>query len=130
MSYSQFDYAELAAKWQNGQLQVSFKLANTGKVKGKGLGLVFAHPSANHWEAQKRLIGWAKAELKAGANKKLQVNVDPLSLAVYDTQSKTWQIDAGEYEILLAQHAMDPAPKSVKVQLNKMRLDIKGNLLP
>lgn len=130
LSYSQFDYSDLAAKWQNGQLQVSFKLANTGKVKGKGLGLVFALPADNHWEAQKRLVGWAKTELKAGANKKLQVSVDPLSLAVYDTQTKTWQIAAGEYEIRLAQHAMDPAPKTVKVQLNKMTLDIKGNLLP
>ncbi len=129
LSYSQFTYSKLTAEWNNGQLSVAFNLANNSKTAGKGLGLVFAQPVATIWEAPKRLVGFAKADLKAGANKKLQLSIDPLMLAVYQPQSKTWQIVEGDYDIRLAQHAMDNDAQVVRVHLAKQTLDIKGNLI-
>jgi beta-glucosidase len=130
LSYSQFTASKLTAEWSKGQLQVAFNLANSGKMAGKPLGLVFAQPAAAIWEAPKRLVGFARADLKAGANKKLQLSIDPLMLAVYQPQSKTWQIAEGDYDIRLAQHAMDNEAQVVRIHLAKQTLDIKGNLIP
>ena len=130
LSYSQFTASKLTAEWNKGQLQVAFNLANSGKMAGNALGLVFAQPVAAIWEAPKRLVGFARADLKAGANKKLQLSIDPLMLAVYQPQNKTWQIAEGDYEIRLAQHAMDTEAQVVRVHLAKQTLDIKGNLMP
>lgn len=129
LSYSQFSYSKLTAEWNKGQLRVAFNLANTGKMAGKALGLVFAQPTAAIWEAPKRLVGFARADLKAGANKNVQLMIDPLMLAVYQPQSKTWQIAEGDYDIHLAQHAMDKDAKVVRVHLTQQTLDIKGNLM-
>ena len=51
-------------------------------------------------------------------------------LAVYQPQTKTWQIAEGDYDIRLAKHAMDNEAKVVRVHLAKQTLDIKGNLMP
>lgn len=130
LSYSQFEVSKLSAQWNKGQLQVEFNLANSGKLAGKELSLVFAQPVTAIWEAPKRLVGFTNTELKAGANKKQQLTIDPLMLAVYQPQTKTWQIAEGDYDIRLAKHAMDNEAKVVRVHLAKQTLDIKGNVMP
>ena len=95
---------------------MTFNVQNTGKRDGKAVGQVYVSPAAGGWEAPKRLGGWDKVAVKAGASGKAKVKIDPRLLAMYDSASKTWKIAAGEYTVILAE-AADAPVTTVKVRL-------------
>jgi beta-glucosidase len=126
LSYSSFTYEDLSAKPAGTGIDVSFSIKNTGKRDGKSVGQVYVSPAAGGWEAPKRLAGWDKLELKAGASGKATVKVDPRLLGVYDSASKTWKIAAGEYVVTLADSATAKPAASVKVKLEASTVDVNG----
>ena len=68
---------------------------------------VYVGPVAGGWEAPKRLGGWEKIDLAPGASKTVSVTVDPRLLAMYDGNSNSWKIAAGDYKVMLAHSARD-----------------------
>ena len=75
-----------------------------------------ASSAAFGWEAPKRLGAFAKAELKPGQSKSVEVTVDPRLLATYEAAGNNWHIKAGEYRVMLGD-ASDAEMRSVTVQL-------------
>ncbi|NVM74765.1 beta-glucosidase [Duganella sp. SG902] len=126
LSYTQFAYSGLTASQKDGKLSVSFKITNTGAVKGKDVPQVYVAPLKAKWEAPKRLAGWDKVELAPGESKQVSVTVDPRLLGVFDSRSKTWRIAKGGYKVLLAQDAADPKASSITVQLPQRTLNVSG----
>jgi beta-glucosidase len=126
LSYTQFAYSGLTGKTVNGNLQVSFTVTNTGKVKGKDVPQVYVSPSQNNWEAPKRLGGWDKVELMPGESKSVSLSVDPRLLGMYDSATKTWRIAAAGYKVTVAHNAGDLAPSSVTVNLAARTLNVLG----
>ncbi|HEX8403961.1 MAG TPA: glycoside hydrolase family 3 C-terminal domain-containing protein [Duganella sp.] len=126
LSYTQFSYSGLAASQKGGKLQLTFKVTNTGAVKGKDVPQVYVAPVGAKWEAPKRLAGWDKVDLAPGESKDVSVTVDPRLLSMYDSRSKTWRIAQGGYKVLLAHDAGDTKAASITVQLPKQTLDIAG----
>ena len=126
LSYTRFSYSGLAASQKGGKLQLSFKVTNTGAVKGKDVPQVYVAPVGAKWEAPKRLAGWDKVELAPGESKDVSVTVDPRLLGVYDSKSKTWRIAQGGYKVLLAHDAGDAKAASVTVQLPRQTLNVAG----
>ncbi|RZT09472.1 beta-glucosidase [Duganella sp. CF402] len=126
LSYTQFAYSGLAASQKDGKLSVSFKVTNTGAVKGKDVPQLYVAPLNAKWEAPKRLAGWDKLELAPGESKEVSVSVDPRLLGVYDSRSKTWRIAKGGYKVLLAQDAADAKAASITIQLPQRTLNVAG----
>ena len=126
MSYTQFSYSGLAASQKGGKLQLSFKVTNTGAVKGKDVPQVYVAPVGAKWEAPKRLAGWDKVELAPGESKEVSLTVDPRLLSMYDSKSKTWRVAQGGYKVLLAHDAGDAKATSITVQLPKQTLNVAG----
>jgi beta-glucosidase len=126
LSYTRFSYSGLAASQKDGKLSVSFKVTNTGAVKGKDVPQLYVAPLNAKWEAPKRLAGWDKVELAPGESKEVSVTVDARLLGMYDSRSKTWRIAKGGYKILLAQDAADTKAASTTVQLQQRTLNVTG----
>lgn len=126
LSYTSFAYEGLSAKAAGTGIEVSFSIKNTGKRDGKAVGQVYVSSLAGGWEAPKRLGGWDKLDLKAGASGKATVRIDPRLLGVYDSASKTWKIAAGEYLVTLADSAGAKPAASVKVKLDAQTVDVNG----
>jgi beta-glucosidase len=126
LSYTQFTYSGLAANQKDGKLHLSFKVTNTGAVKGKDVPQLYVAPQSARWEAPKRLAGWDKVELEPGESKDVSVTVDPRLLAMFDSRSKTWRIAKGGYKVLLAHDAADARAAAVTVQLPARTLNVNG----
>jgi beta-glucosidase len=108
LSYTSFDYGPIsAAPAANGSVHVRFTLRNTGKRAGMAVGQVYASPVAGGWEAPKRLVGFAKAELGAGQAKMLSVDVDPRLLATFDDAAHAWRLEGGQYQLMLGASSAD-----------------------
>ncbi|RYZ94440.1 MAG: glycoside hydrolase family 3 protein, partial [Moraxellaceae bacterium] len=129
LSYSEFALGDLKADVKNNQINASFSVKNTGGVAGKEVAQVYVSPVTAQWESPKRLGGFQKVDLKAGASTTAKVTVDPRLVAVYETASKTWKIAEGDYKVSLASHAMDSNASSVTVHLNAATLDVNGKFI-
>lgn len=116
LSYTSFSYSALKAQAQAGALSVSFKVTNTGQRAGKAVPQVYVSKKGSGWEAPKRLGGWDKLTLAAGAAGEARIEIDPRTLAVFDSAKGRWKIAAGEYEVILAE-AADAPVATVKVRL-------------
>jgi beta-glucosidase len=116
LSYTTFAYGGLAAAARDGTVSVSFKVTNSGKRAGKAVAQVYVSKAGAGWEAPKRLGGWDKLALKAGESRAGTVQVDPRTLAVFDSRTGKWKIAAGDYVVTLAE-AADAPVATVKVRL-------------
>jgi len=116
LSYTSFTYSGLKATPKDGAIAVTFNTTNTGKRDGKAVPQVYVAKAGSGWEAPKRLGGWDKLALKAGASGTSSVQIDPRTLAVFDVKSNKWKIAAGEYTVTLAE-ASDKPVTNVKVRL-------------
>ncbi len=125
LSYTEFAYSDLKAEVVKGQLNVSFSIKNTGAVAGKDVAQVYVAPVKAKWEAPKRLGGFKKVDLKPGESTSVTLSVDPRLLAMYHSKDKTWHVEKGDYEVILAKSATEPQT-SVKVRLPKQVLDVNG----
>jgi beta-glucosidase len=119
LSYTDFALSGLQAEADGRSIRVSFSIRNSGKRAGKGVGQVYVSPAdwqKAGWEAPKRLGAFAKAELKPGQSKSVEITVDPRLLATYEAAGNNWHIKAGDYRVMLGQ-ASDADMQSVTVQL-------------
>jgi len=119
LSYTRFAKSGLAARPDARAIRVSFSIRNVGKRVGKGVAQVYVAPAdwkKAGWEAPKRLGAFAKAELKPGQSKVIELTVDPRLLATYEAAGNNWHIRAGEYRLLLGD-AANVLPQSVSVTL-------------
>jgi beta-glucosidase len=123
LSYTSFALSNLAAQPDGKAIKVSFSIRNTGKRLGKGVGQVYLAPAdwqKAGWEAPKRLGGFAKAELKPGQTRRIDVTVDPRLLATYEAAGNNWHIRGGEYRLLLGD-AADAQMQSISLALPDSR---------
>jgi beta-glucosidase len=119
LSYTDFALSNLAAQPDGKAIRVSFAIRNSGKRQGKGVAQVYVAPAdwkTAGWEAPKRLGAFAKADLKPGQSKTIEVTVDPRLLATYEAAGNNWHIRAGDYRLMLGQ-ASDGQMQSVDVKL-------------
>jgi beta-glucosidase len=128
LSYTSFGYSGLSAKAVDGGagVDVSFTIKNIGKRDGKAVGQVYISPVAGGWEAPKRLAGWDKMALKAGASGKTTLRIDPRLIGMYDSASKRWNIAAGDYLVTLAESAGAAPAASVTLHLDAKSVNVQG----
>jgi beta-glucosidase len=95
LSYTTFAYSDLKAAPD----AVSFTVKNTGKRAGIEVAQVYAGLPAAANEPPRRLVGWAKIELKPGEAKTVTVKIDPLFLSIFNAEKDGWELLKGEYQI-------------------------------
>lgn len=116
LSYTSFRYEQLQAHATQGSIRVSFKVSNRGSRAGKAVPQIYVSKIGGGWEAPQRLGGWDKLALPAGGSAQSTVQIDPRTLAVYDSRRGKWKIAAGEYRVTLAE-AADAPVSSVTLRL-------------
>ena len=89
----------------NPNIQVSFKLANTGAVAGSEVAQVYLGLPASLNEPPRRLVGWQKVPLQPGASQSVTIEVDENDsshpLSYWNTGSIAWTLGAGTYTVYL-----------------------------
>jgi len=111
LSYTQFVTSGLTAAPDANRIKVSLSIKNVGKRAGKGVAQVYVGPAnwqAARWEAPRRLGAFAKAELKPGEAKRIDLTIDPRLLATYEAANNSWHIKAGTYRLSLGQASDAP----------------------
>jgi beta-glucosidase len=89
----------------NPNIQVSFRLANTGAVAGSEVAQVYLGLPASLNEPPRRLVGWQKVPLQPGASQSVTIEVDENDsshpLSYWNTGSSAWTLGMGTYTVYL-----------------------------
>jgi beta-glucosidase len=106
LSYTTYKYSDLKVM-PGPSLRVSFTVANTGKRAGAEIAQVYASLPASTGEPPKRLIGWSKVKLNAGESKRVDVDIDPFYLSIFNVDQNGWQLVPGDYKFMVGGSSQD-----------------------
>jgi beta-glucosidase len=110
LSYTRFDISNAAVAASDGKYAVKATVRNTGNRTGAEVVQVYVRlpdsASAGRLaQPPKRLVGFAKVELEAGAQQEVSIPIDPEAsnhpLSVWDTATRAWVIPAGSHTVLV-----------------------------
>ncbi|WP_260583536.1 glycoside hydrolase family 3 C-terminal domain-containing protein [Sphingopyxis sp. PET50] len=94
LSYTRFELSGLEAEPAGASIAVRFRVRNAGDRAGAAVPQVYV--GCPGWEAPKRLGGWRKVGLEAGAEEAVSLTIDPRLLATFDTAAHAWKIALGD----------------------------------
>ena len=117
LSYTSFQYSNLAISPKGKQLDVTVTLKNTGKKAGSEVVQVYVKPDSPAIpRPEKELKGFQKVYLQPGEEKTITISLTEEALAYYNDASNQWVIDGGNYNILVGSSSRDiRQTKSVSV---------------
>ncbi|TLX74706.1 glycosyl hydrolase [Labilibacter sediminis] len=96
-------------------IQLSVSISNTGKVDGSEVIQVYIHDEKSSvMRPEKELKAFKKVKLNAGETQKVELSIDVNSFAFYDEKNKDWNLESGEYHLLIGTAAND-IKKTVKI---------------
>lgn len=96
LSYTDFRFGDLKLSGGN-SLTARFTVTNSGKVAGKEVAQ--AYLLSGPQGTTRRLIGFAKVDLKPGESKVVTITADPRLLAQWDKPRHGWRLNGGRYAI-------------------------------
>ncbi|MDR3745689.1 MAG: glycoside hydrolase family 3 C-terminal domain-containing protein [Acidobacteriaceae bacterium] len=97
LSYTRFDYSNL--KVDSDAKSVSFELRNAGAQAGDEIAEVYVTLPASAGEPFRKLAGWRRVSLAAGASQTVEVPLNPLYLSIYSTSRSAWTRPSGDFLI-------------------------------
>lgn len=104
LSYTKFTYSDLTVDKDG----AAFTLTNTGDVDGAEIAQMYVEaPKGQIYRPQKELKGFAKVFLKAGESKRVHILFDDKTFRYWNVKTNAWEIEGGEYQILIAANASD-----------------------
>ncbi len=102
LSYTSFDYSDLSVEDKG----VRFTLTNTGNVPGSEIAQLYVGmESETVFRPVRELKGFEKVFLNPGESKEVLIPFDDKTFRFYDTRTNTWEIESGEYQIMIAKDA-------------------------
>jgi beta-glucosidase len=109
LSYTTFSYADLSIKTpeidENGVVQMSFTLANTGRVRGKEVAQIYFRQLVSSVTTPvMRLIRFVKVELDPGEKKTIDVSFAASELKIWNIQMKH-MLEPGKFSIMVGASA-------------------------
>jgi beta-glucosidase len=104
LSYTTFAYSGLKVAPDGRSARVT--VSNTGTRSGRAVAQLYASlpPST---EEPDRLAGWAVLTLLPKESREVTIAIEPLSLAVYDLQSKGFAISPGRFKFHVGSSSFD-----------------------
>ncbi|WP_246246591.1 glycoside hydrolase family 3 C-terminal domain-containing protein [Paenibacillus lemnae] len=115
LSYTDFSYRNLKVKTKGGKgknkkatIEVSLNVRNTGKVAGSEVVQVYVGSLPTAVETpEKQLAGWAKIDLKAGKQQRVNIELDRKALSYWDEQDNEWVMPKGDVPIYVGSASDD-----------------------
>lgn len=132
LSYSTFEYSNIAVKSNANEVSVSFSIKNTGTVAAKEVAqLYISAPNAkSNNKPEKELKAFAKTtELKPGESQTITLTVKTADLASFNSEASAWQTDAGTYKILVGASSRDIRLTS-EVEVDALEAKVNNVLNP
>ena len=97
LSYTRFAYSNL--KVDPAAKSVTLDLRNTGSIAGDEIAQVYVTLPTAAGEPFRKLAGWKRISLAAGATQTVAIPIDPLYLSIYSTTANAWTRPAGDFLI-------------------------------
>ena len=102
LSYTEFEYSDLKVNIENEKVDIRFKIKNVGDVAGKEIAQIYVKKAdSTVFRPDKELRDFAKVDLNPGEEKDVHIVLDRACFEYYDIENDRWQVEAGEYEILV-----------------------------
>ncbi|GLQ54171.1 glycosyl hydrolase [Devosia nitrariae] len=119
LSYTSFALSDLAVDdgqfEADGSVTVSVTLANTGERPGVCVVQLYVTDDiASLDRPHKELKAFAKASLKPGESRRLDLRLDARAFAFYSTSARHWLVEAGDFTLRVGTSSAD-LPLSAKV---------------
>lgn len=116
LSYTSFSIDEVVVHGEGTERELRVSVRNTGRCAGATVVQVYGGLPASRFERMaRRLIGFARVDLAAGASRLVEIPVSLQTLAV--RQRGAWIVEPGEYELSVASFAGDPGAHMVTVSM-------------
>ena len=108
LSYSTFEYSRLAVTDNGENITVEFDVTNTSERDGAECAQVYYRkPASDVFRPYKELCGFEKKLVKAGESEHYTITVPKEYLAYYSTATDKWEIEQGDYEIIVGASCED-----------------------
>jgi beta-glucosidase len=136
LSYTNFEYSDIKVDKKSlkdpYELIVSFKIKNTGEREGKEVCQVYVKDvTSTVYRPEKELKGFDKISLNAGEEKEVEVKLDKRSFAFYNTITHNWEVESGEFEILVGASSADiRLSTKIEVEGDAKEMSDDKNLFP
>ena len=102
LSYTTFKYSDLKIDDSG----VTFQIRNTGKTAGTEIAQLYVgRKSDTVFRPVRELKGFARVTLEPGESKTVYIGFDDKTFRFYDTRTNTWEIETGDYEIMVGSDA-------------------------
>ncbi|MBN2280677.1 MAG: glycoside hydrolase family 3 C-terminal domain-containing protein [Candidatus Marinimicrobia bacterium] len=121
LSYTTFDYSGIATDKKSYSMDetvtVSVKMKNTGKMDGaEAVQLYVSDKECSLPRPIKELKAFDKVMLKQGEEKTITFELNKNAFAFYNPEKHDWEVEAGEFEILVGSSSVDIREK-VTIQI-------------
>ncbi|QRY42246.1 glycoside hydrolase family 3 C-terminal domain-containing protein [Microbacterium hominis] len=105
LGYTTFDYRDLAVEPDGVRVTVT----NTGSRRGADVVQLYVGRvgASGVLRPARELKGFVKVRLDAGESERVTIPLGERSFRVFDVDSRSWVVEAGEYEIAVGAHAQD-----------------------
>lgn len=108
LSYTSFEYSDIAVEKAGDGYDVSFSVSNAGKADAKEVAQVYVAPvNPSLMRPAKELKGFDKKLIEKGKSLRYTIHLGPEAFQHYDTASHSWKADKGEYKILVGASSAD-----------------------
>ncbi|WP_029904900.1 glycoside hydrolase family 3 protein [Prevotella sp. 10(H)] len=100
LSYTQFKYSNMKVTQDNQNIQVNFKIANTGKYDGDEVAQLYVqYPETGTYMPLKQLKGFKRISIKKGKTENVTITVPKKELRYWDNKTESFVTPNGEYLI-------------------------------
>lgn len=118
LSYTSFSYDKpCVIKESNGDIKVTVSVQNTGDVAGKEVVQVYVSaPGKDMDKPARELKAFTKTcKLNPSEKETVTLVIPYESLASFNEKENCWQVEEGEYKVLIARDAMDSNPLMMEI---------------
>jgi beta-glucosidase len=136
LSYTTFGYSDLKLSSNvltpGATVDVKFTVTNTGDKAGFEVAQLYVQPVNPAVDRpEKELKGFTKVYLKPGESKTVSIPLDSRSLAYYEDNTDSWNVDAGKFRIRVGTNSADLALNQTLTTLYPEQLTTRdSNPLP
>ena len=112
LSYTTYEYSNLrlnqSSATENQMIVINVDVTNTGSLAGEEIvQLYIGYPQSRVERPVKELKGFARVALNPGQTKTATIQLDPQSLAYYNTADQKWEIEKMLYEVHVGASSRD-----------------------
>ena len=102
LSYTTFRYCNLKLREQG----ATFRIENTGNVTGAEVAQLYVGKKSDTvFRPVRELKGFKRVVIEPGEEKEVTIPFDDKTFRFYDTRTNTWEIESGEYQIMIGTDA-------------------------